>query len=231
MFKLHALFGLALSLLLSFPSKGMNSEIIPTEYTLKVGNFSKNYPVVTPKGNDKVSIAYVSDFRDNTSLALASAKEIVQQLQEKNLLNQIGTVVIPGDKANMLGAFLWMEITRTLSPNNTFDFATGVDFCILSPSEKSPSVFTVDYSSITGGDKKLPIREDQVKKIEGKNILVFDDVVSTGGTLSAMQKIVEKSGGKVLAFACAATEGEKRTEFNEKPLFSVAHLPVYMHEK
>ena len=43
--------------------------------------------------------------------------------------------------------------------------------------------------------------------VEGKRIILVDDVISTGSTLAGMRKLVETSGGQVIAEAAAFTEG------------------------
>jgi adenine phosphoribosyltransferase len=47
------------------------------------------------------------------------------------------------------------------------------------------------------GTDGVKIHEDSIKK--GQNVLVVDDLIATGGTVSATVKLVEKLGGKVSA--------------------------------
>lgn len=47
------------------------------------------------------------------------------------------------------------------------------------------------------GTDGVKIHEDSIKK--GQNVLVVDDLIATGGTVSATVKLVEKLGGRVAA--------------------------------
>lgn len=88
---------------------------------------------------------------------------------------------------------------------------------------KNP-IWVEDESITTKGKQKLGLSEFDVEKIRGKKVLVLDDVISTGGSLSAMEKLVEKAGGKVIGKAAVLAEGDaaKRTDIiflKELPLF------------
>lgn len=200
-----------------------NTAKIPDKYTVQIGSFKKDYPVTSPKGNDKVKIVYVSDLADNIRLAKQVVMELVRQLKTAKLLDSIDAIVIPGDKANMLGTLLFEEIQRN-SPSQK-----NLEFCIIRSAEKATPLYSVDYASITGGEKKLHIREDQADRIKDKRVLIFDDVIATGGTLKAAKSLVEKSGATVVAYACAAVEGEVRKDFETKPLIHVFNLPIFQN--
>lgn len=54
-----------------------------------------------------------------------------------------------------------------------------------------------DQSITTAGAQKLFLGRDDADLICGKRILIMDDVISTGGSLKAMEALVEKAGGIV----------------------------------
>ena len=60
--------------------------------------------------------------------------------------------------------------------------------------------------------------------VEGKRVLLIDDVVSTGSTLKGMTEVVEKAGGTVEAVAAIFTEGDA-SEWEH--IISLGHLPVF----
>ena len=56
----------------------------------------------------------------------------------------------------------------------------------------------VDVQSITtAGMQKLFLTEEDAALMQGRRILIVDDVISTGGSLKAMEALVEKAGGTV----------------------------------
>ena len=62
--------------------------------------------------------------------------------------------------------------------------------------------------------------------LNGKNVAIVDDVISTGESLQAIERLVEKAGGEIVAKAAILAEGEaaKRSDIiflEELPLFPV----------
>lgn len=89
----------------------------------------------------------------------------------------------------------------------------------------------VDRSITTKGEQKLYMDGADAKKMEGKRILVLDDVISTGGSLAAVESLVEQAGGVVVGRMAILAEGDaaKRDDilFLEKlPLFSAQGHPL-----
>ena len=86
----------------------------------------------------------------------------------------------------------------------------------------------VDVQSITtAGMQKLFLTEEDAALMKGRRILIVDDVISTGKSLEALEKLVEKAGGIVVGRAAALAEGEaaERTDITflePLPLFNKA---------
>lgn len=83
----------------------------------------------------------------------------------------------------------------------------------------------VDQSITTAGTQELYLGRDDADLICGKRILVVDDVISTGGSLHAMENLVKMAGGTVVGRMAVLAEGEaadrKDIKFLEKlPLFN-----------
>ena len=81
-----------------------------------------------------------------------------------------------------------------------------------------------DQSITTSGVQRLYLGSDDAALIRGKRILLMDDVISTGGSLKAMEHLVELAGGTVAGRIAVLAEGDaadrKDIKFLEKlPLF------------
>lgn len=65
----------------------------------------------------------------------------------------------------------------------------------------------VDQSITTAGEQALYLGRDDADLIRGKRILLMDDVISTGGSLHAMEALVEQAGGIVTGRVAVLAEG------------------------
>ena len=79
-------------------------------------------------------------------------------------------------------------------------------------------------SITTQHEQHLFLGESEVKQLAGKRVLIVDDVISTGESLLAVQKLVKEAGGQEVATCAFLAEGDAaaRTDilFLEKlPLF------------
>lgn len=88
-------------------------------------------------------------------------------------------------------------------------------------------IMTVEVDSITTDHKQsLCIGKTERDLMHGKRILVVDDVISTGESLAAIDKIVDAVGGKIVGQMTVLAEGDaaKRDDIiylEELPLFNV----------
>lgn len=70
---------------------------------------------------------------------------------------------------------------------------------------------SVDVKSITTDHvQKLFLSEEDEKLLRGKRVLIVDDVVSTGESLAAMEKLVGMYGGNIVGRACVLAEGDAK---------------------
>ena len=81
-----------------------------------------------------------------------------------------------------------------------------------------------DHSITTSGTQTLFLGRDDADMIRGKRILIIDDVVSTGGSLMAMEHLVELAGGIVTGRVTVFAEGDAGERFNIKYL---GKLPLF----
>lgn len=69
----------------------------------------------------------------------------------------------------------------------------------------------VEVKSITTANvQKLYLSQDDREVIEGKRVLIVDDVISTGESLIAIEKLVNEFGGNIVGRACVLAEGDAK---------------------
>jgi Adenine/guanine phosphoribosyltransferases and related PRPP-binding proteins len=79
-------------------------------------------------------------------------------------------------------------------------------------------------SITTGKPQHLFLDEKDIALLRGKQVILLDDVISTGSTLQGMHLVAEKAGGKVSAEAAILTEGD-RAEWRK--VIALGHLPIF----
>ena len=93
-------------------------------------------------------------------------------------------------------------------------------------------VFEVEDKSITTeGTQKLYMDGADARKMAGKRILIMDDVISTGGSIAAVENLVNQAGGIVVGRMAILAEGDAADRddiiYLEKlPLFDAQGNPI-----
>ena len=93
------------------------------------------------------------------------------------------------------------------------------------PKVYMPDPISVEDKSITTvAQQKLYLGSDDAAVIRGKKILLVDDVISTGGSLKAMEALVEKAGGTVTGRMAVLAEGGAA---DRSDILFLKKLPVF----
>lgn len=79
--------------------------------------------------------------------------------------------------------------------------------------------------SITTGLPQLLILDEKDRElVKGRQVMIVDDVISTGSTLQGMRMVIEKAGASVVKEVAILTEGE-RSKWEH--IVSLGHLPLF----
>lgn len=157
--------------------------------------------------NDKLTIAAFIIFGD-VELTVNCAGELLKKVPEHDIMITAEAKSIP----------LIHEMARQKGVN---------DYVI---ARKKPKVYMSDIievsvNSITTHDEqKLYLGKEDADKLSGKRVLIVDDVISTGESLAALEKLVERAGGSIVGRAAILAEGDAAvrndiTYLEELPLF------------
>ena len=86
-------------------------------------------------------------------------------------------------------------------------------------------VFEVSVKSITTAkEQKLFLDGADARLMQGKKILIVDDVISTGESLKALEVLVEKAGGIVCGRMAVLAEGDAQ---DREDLIYLEKLPLF----
>ena len=79
-------------------------------------------------------------------------------------------------------------------------------------------------SITTGQPQTLFLDEKDVELMKGRQVVIVDDVISTGSTLQGMKMVIDKAGASVAAEAAIFTEGDRAQWMH---INALGHLPVF----
>ncbi|CAM2393856.1 adenine phosphoribosyltransferase [Fusobacterium nucleatum] len=174
-------------------------------YTLHVAGLTRELPII--KLSYDLSIASFVILGD-TEIVRKTAPIIAKKLPEVDLIVTAEAKGIP----------LAYEISKVLNLN---------EYVVARKSVKAymEESIEVEVNSITTtNSQKLYLNNRDAKKIKGKRIALVDDVISTGQSLKALERLVEKAGGKVLAKAAILAEGDAK---DRKDIIFLEALPTF----
>ena len=181
-------------------------------YDITVAGVKRSLPVVPI--SDTLSIASFVIFGD-TDVVEPCARELAKKLPPVDYLITAEAKSIP----------LIHEMARQSGRNDYFLVRKA-------PKLYMNGVFEVEDRSITTqGVQKLYMDGADAKKMNGKRILILDDVISTGGSLAAVENLVNQAGGIVVGRMAILAEGDAADRddiiFLEKlPLFDKNGTPL-----
>jgi len=117
--------------------------------------------------------------------------------------------------------------TKSIPLAYEFSVRTHKPYIVLRKSYKfymGEAIKAETLSITTGAPQILFLDEKDHELIQGKRILIVDDVVSTGSTLDGMRSIVNQAGAVIAGEVAILTEGDE-DQWNE--IISLGHLPLF----
>jgi adenine phosphoribosyltransferase len=189
-------------------TKSLSGDGFYMTYKITVAGLQRDLPLCPI--SDKMMIGAFVIFGD-VELTCACASELLKIAPEFDYM------VAPEAKAIPLA----FEMARQSGRNDYFLVRKA-------PKLYMNGVFEAEDKSITtAGTQKLYMDGADAAKLKGKRVLILDDVISTGGSLKAVESLVDQAGGIVVGKMAILAEGaaadrddilflEKLPLFNEK---------------
>lgn len=177
-------------------------------YLIRIGSLERELPIV-PVGEHGPHIAFLKLYGDN-ALIDACVSELLSRVDPS-----VGAIIAPEAGGILLAHLLAQRV--------------GVPYAIARkkrrPNMKAPLVEPVG-SIGTEAPQKLYLDDNDRTLLEGRNVLLVDEVSSGGSTMRALRALTEQAGGSVTQALCVATEGTTP----EPNVVGLVHLPLFERE-
>ena len=174
-------------------------------YTMDIAGLKRDLPLC--KVTDDLYIGAFVIFGD-VELTVHTAKKLLERAPEYDYMISAEAKGIP----------LIHEMARQSGQNKYF-------LARKAPKLYMSGVFEVTVRSITTAkEQKLYLDTADADLMRGKRILIVDDVISTGESLSAVEKLVEQAGGIIAGRMAILAEGDAQ---QREDLIYLEKLPLF----
>ena len=174
-------------------------------YTMNVAGLKRDLPIC--KVTDDLYIAGFVIFGDQ-ELTVACARELLKKAPEYDYLITAEAKGIP----------LGHEMARQSGAEKYF-------LARKAPKLYMTGVFQSTVKSITTAkEQTLYLDTADAELMKGKRILIVDDVISTGESLTALEKLVEKAGGIIAGRMAVLAEGDAQ---DRPDIIYLEKLPLF----
>ena len=175
------------------------------EYEIQVAGLTRRLPLCAV--NEQLSIAAFVIFGD-VELTVACARELLRIAPTHEVIITAESKGIP----------LVYEMARQ-SGENRYLIARKA------PKLYMRNVFSTEVTSITTVNRQmLFIDQNDADYLRGKRVLIVDDVISTGESLKAVEKLVHQAGGRVTGKMAVLAEG---AAMHRQDILFLQTLPLF----
>ena len=179
-------------------------------YTLNVAGLQRELPKV--QINDELAIASFVMFGD-TELIESCAEQLILHTDFPNPVSQIDILCSPEAKSIPLVH----AVARRLNINYVIARKSVKGYMSDPMVEKVQSITTI-------GAQTLVLDKCDVEKLEGKNICIVDDVVSTGGSIIGLENMLKKIECNVVCKVAVLLE---EAGYDKDDLVYLEKLPIF----
>ena len=174
-------------------------------YRMKVAGLERDLPICPV--NENLYIAGFVIFGDQ-ELTVACARDLLERAPEYDYIITAEAKGIP----------LAHEMARQAGDSKYILARKG-------PKLYMRDIFSVSVNSITTAkEQKLYLDGADAALMQGKRILIVDDVISTGESLKALEVLVEKAGGIICGKMAILAEGDAQAR---PDLIYLEKLPLF----
>ena len=175
-------------------------------FPVKIAGLTRELPLFEVKPGLKIAILNILG---DTELVQACAKALKRKLAKVEY-----------------DAFVTAE-AKSIPLAYALSVETGKPYIVLRKSYKpymGEAIQAETLSITTGAPQTLFLDEKDHALVDGRRVVLVDDVISTGSTLQGMRLVLGKAGATVAAETAIFTEGERALW---EHIIALGHLPLF----
>jgi adenine phosphoribosyltransferase len=175
-------------------------------YTVEVAGLTRHFPLFEVAPGVRIAIF---NMLGDTYVVKAAAAALAERLRD-----------IPAD-------VLVTAEAKSIPLIYEMSALMGLPYVVLRKAYKTymgDAISAETVSITTGTPQTLFLDEKDHNLITGKQVILVDDVVSTGSTLQGMQQVMAKAGAEVSQVAAIFTEGDN----DWSHVVALGNLPVFV---
>lgn len=188
--------------------------VAPFQYDATIAGQSVGLPLIELTPSRAIALLMVIDMGVHFGEMVGAA--IAERVRD------LAPEIIVGSAT--LGIPVAIEVSRRL----------GLDHYVIL--QKSPKFHLADamteevHSVTTAEAQKLLLDRRQIARLEGRRVIVVDDVIATGSSMAASMRLVRRAGANILQSCAILTEGrrwQKALGPDAALVSSLGHIPQF----
>ncbi len=175
-------------------------------YTVNVAGLTRHFPLFEVAPGVRIAIF---NMLGDTYIVKATAAALAEQLKESK-----ATVLVTAEAKSIP---LVYEMSALM----------GLPYIVLRKTYKSymgDAIKAETVSITTGKTQTLYLDEKDRPLITDRDVILLDDVISTGSTLKGMKNVIKEAGGRVSEITAVFTEGDA----DWSHVIALGNLPVFI---
>jgi len=174
-------------------------------YTVSIGDVKRQLPLFEVAPGVRIA---VFNLLGDTEVVEAAARGLADKLggleHEALVTAETKSVPLVYELARLLGK-PWVVLRKAYKPY------------------MGETIADETHSITTGAPQTLHLDEKDRRLVGGRRVVLVDDVISTGSTVEAMRRLMERAGADVVAEAAVFTEGDA----DKGETITLGHLPLF----
>ncbi len=177
-------------------------------YTVEIAGLTRHLPLFEVAPGVRIAIF---NMLGDTYIVKAAAAVLSERLKDEN-----ADVLVTAEAKSMP---LVYEMSALM----------GIPYVVLRKTYKpymGDAISAETLSITTGKPQTLYLDEKDKELVNGRSVILVDDVFSTGSTLNGMRSVVKMAKGDVVKETAVFTEGDK----DWSDIIALGNLPVFLNE-